>query len=486
MVFAVALVAVPLSVSLLVFVAPELRRFLAVAGPAGIVIALVGAGQRLLTAGPERYPVGAWGPPGIALQLDALGLLMLGLTAAVTTLTTLYARGYWAGSGGRGDADRRERAFWPLWWMLWAGLNALFLTGDAFNAYICLELISLSAVALVAVAGSTGALRAALRYLLVSLAGSLAYLLGVALLYGRYGVLDLSAMAAALQPGPAGAAALAVMTAGLLMKTALFPLHFWLPTAHSRAPGPVSAVLSALVVKAGFFLLLRLWFEAYSGWPLAPGTALLGGLGAVAVVWGSFQALAAPRLKLLVAYSTVAQLGYLFLAFPLMSLPGAAAGLGRDGALYLAVSHGLAKGGAFLVAGTCLWTGGGDELDRIGGVLRRLPISTAAFALCGISLIGLPPTGGFVGKWLLLRSMAAAGAWIWLVVIALGTFLAVGYVFRVLVQVFDARTEPADLARVPPRIMEISALLLALGALGMGFLAPVLEPLMRGLGAGRP
>ena len=478
----ITLVALPLVLALAVFVWPEGRRILAVTGVAGMTAAVVATGQAVVRTAVLRLPVGGWPPPGIALEVDALSVLLLGLTLLVAGLTTLYALGYWTEPGHSGPS-RRERAFWPLWWMLWAGLNTLFVTGDAFNAYVALELIGLSAVALVAVAGDTPALRAALRYLLVSLAGSLAYLTGVALLYGQYGWLDLASLAGALEAGPVPALALAVITAGLLMKTALFPLHFWLPAAHSQAPGPVSAVLSALVVKAGLFLLLRFWFEVFDAWDTGAGTAVLGALGAVAVIWGSFQALAAARLKLLVAYSTVAQLGYLFLAFPLMAGTGNTAILGREAVLYLALSHGLAKAAAFLVAGTCLWTTGQDRVADLGPVLHRLPVTTAAFALAGISLIGLPPTGGFVGKWLLLRAMAEAGAWIWLGVIVAGTFLAVGYIFRVLVTVFRTDPETSVPARRPAPIMEASALLLALAALGMGFLAPVVEPLMRGLEA---
>ena len=480
----VTLVALPLAVALAVFVWPEARRPLALIGVAGLAAAVLATGLGVVGGGEVWVAVGGWAPPGIPLRVDALSVLLLGLTLLVAALTTLYAFGYW-GRHSAGDIDRRERAFWPLWWMLWAGLNALFVSGDAFNAYVALELIGLSAVALVAVAGEATALRAALRYLLVSLAGSLAYLAGVALLYGQNGRLDLAGLTAALEAGPVPALALAVITAGLLMKTALFPLHFWLPAAHSQAPGPVSAVLSALVVKAGFFLLLRFWFGVFGDWETGPGTAVLGTLGGVAVIWGSFQALAAPRLKLLVAYSTVAQLGYLFLAFPLMAGSGPAAFLGREGALYLALSHGLAKGAAFLAAGTCLWSAGTDRLDAIGNVLHRLPVTTTAFAIAGVSLIGLPPTGGFVGKWLLMRAMAETGAWIWLGVIVAGTFLGAGYIFRVLVTVFRVSEPTPALERRPTRTMEASALLLALAALGMGFVAPVVEPLMRGLtGAG--
>ena len=484
----VILVALPLVIALAVYILPEARRPLALAGSAGVLAAVVATGQHLMAAGPWRYPIGGWEtPPGIALSVDALVVVMLGMTAVVAAGATVYALGYWRGpERGRG-VDMKERAFWPLWWMLWAGLNALFLAGDAFNAYVCLEVVGLSAVALVAVAGEGPALRAALRYLLVSLAGSLLYLAGVALLYGEYAVLDLEALGEAVESGWLPATSLALASAGLALKTALFPLHFWLPPAHGHAPAPVSAVLSALVVKGGLYLLLRYWAGVFAALDQAWGALLLAALGAVAVVWGSFQALAATRLKLLVAYSTVAQLGYLFLAFPLVVDPHTAV-LGREALLYLVLAHALAKGAAFLAAGTLLWATGTDRIADLGGVLPSFPVTTAAFALAGVSLIGLPPTGGFVGKWLLLEGLIASGLWAGLAVVAAGTFLASGYVFRVLVHTFRAEGQTAapilTVQHRPGRVMEWTALGLALAALGVGFLAPVLEPVLAAAGRG--
>ena len=140
------------------------------------------------------------------------------------------------------------RSFCPLWMFLWAALNALFLSGDIFNLYITLELLGLSAVALVALSQTAEALSAAMRYLLVSLTGSLSYLMGVALVYAANGTLSLKMLATAGPASPSLSTAFALMAAGLIMKSALFPMHFWLPPAHANAPAPVSAVLSALVV----------------------------------------------------------------------------------------------------------------------------------------------------------------------------------------------------------------------------------------------
>ena len=478
-------VVVPLALALVSALWPRRQRPLALLGAAAVVVAVAALAGEVAGNGTLRYAVGGWpAPAGIVLAVDGLGTVFLAVTALVAAPVTVYASRYFRTEPG--PPDERERAFWPLWWGLWTGLNALFVTGDAFNAYVALEVIGLTAVALVALARTADALRAALRYLLVSLAGSLLYLLGVALLYGRFGVLDLSLLGGLMVPGPVPAAALAALTAGLVLKTALFPMHFWLPAAHGHAPVPVSAALSALVIKGGLYLLLRYWFGVFEPLDRVAGSWLLGGLGAVAVVWGSFQALAAERLKLLVAYSTVAQVGYLFLAFPLIAEPATAV-LGREAVLYLALAHAMAKGAAFLAAGTLLWAVGTDRVDQLHQVMPHFPVTTAAFALAGISLIGLPPTGGFVGKWLLLEGMIAAGFWIGLPVVAAGTFLATAYVFRILVHTFRAEGEAGELLAVrrqPGPLLEWSALALALGALGVGFLAPVLEPVLSAAGAG--
>jgi formate hydrogenlyase subunit 3/multisubunit Na+/H+ antiporter MnhD subunit len=192
---------------------------------------------------------------GIDLYADGLSLLMLMVTALVGLGISVYSSGYF----------KRDKAvhFWPLWMFLWAALNALFLSGDIFNLYVTLELMGLAAVALVALAGGADALTSAMRYLLVSLLGSLAYLLGVALLYHGFGSVDIAILAQRVEPSPAARAAVGLMSVGLLLKTALFPLHFWLPPAHASAPAPVSALLSALVVKASFYILLRLWLEIF-------------------------------------------------------------------------------------------------------------------------------------------------------------------------------------------------------------------------------
>ena len=205
---------------------------------------------QIVEQGAIRHTVGGWGVPlGIDLYADGLSGLMLAMTAVVGLGVSIYASHYFR------DSLTQQTYFWPLWLFLWAGLNGLFLSADLFNIYVTIEIVGLSAVTLAALTKSADALSAAMRYLLVSLLGSLHYLLGVAILYVNYGVLDLWQLSELIQAEPANWAAMALMTIGLLLKTALVPLHFWLPPAHANAPAPVSALLSALVVKASFYLL---------------------------------------------------------------------------------------------------------------------------------------------------------------------------------------------------------------------------------------
>jgi len=296
------------------------------------------------------------------LQLDGPAALMLVLTASLLVAIGLHAAGEFSvGAVGH----RATLAFWTLLLGVWAGLNGLYLGRDLFNLYVAIEVLTFSAVPLVCLKGGAEQLGAAFRYLLFALLGSVLYLLGAGLMLGLHGTLDIAQIATRLDAGTAGAdvvatdavrraslAAVALMSTGLLAKTALMPLHLWLPPAHGGAPAPASAVLSALVVKGSFFLLFRLWLDLVPGLPDLGVGLLLGALGALAILLGNLLALMQDRLKLLVAYSTLAQLGYLFLLFPLAS--GASGGLASTAALVQVVSHALAKAALFLLAGRVL------------------------------------------------------------------------------------------------------------------------------------
>lgn len=314
---------------------------------------------------------------------------------------------------------------------------------------------------------------AALRYLLFALLGSALYLLGAALLYGAYGALDIGLLSARIRSEPAAWVALAAMTAGLLAKTALFPLHLWLPPAHAGAPPPASAMLSALVVKASFFLVLRLWLNLAPA-QMAEGAAqILAAMGAAAIIVGSVLALRQARLKLLIAHSTVAQIGYLFLIFPLAVGAHPWAASAWVGGSLQAVSHAFAKAAMFLSAGVIAKALGHDRIAEFRGLGRRAAPAVLAFGLAGVSLMGLPPSGGFAAKWLLLTASIESGHWILALVIAVGGLLAAGYVYRVIAPALAPEEVPSSTGAAPVSSSGAAlALALALFALLLFFVPP--------------
>lgn len=448
------------------------------AGLSGVVIVAVAGGQTL-----EVGLGGFQAPLGIRLRADGFSALFLALSAIVGLLVSVQAAVMPQSTGTRlvrspsesGSSDnpttvrwkQGNPAYWPLWLGCWSGLNAVFISGDLFNTYVGLELVALCGVGLVAL-GGPDSWRAALRYLFISVLGSLLFLIAVALLVSVTGTLDVSQAAAIINTDsathPAVVTAVTLLTIGLAMKVALVPMHGWLVPAHSGAPGVVSPVLSALVIKAALFVLLRCWM-----WLLAPGIArpiqgdqgttgspaiqtmvealtwLLAIAGIAALIGGSVMAVRQSHLKPLVAYSTVAQAGYWFLFFPIIMDPASAdleelavTELGEDavvagafgGTLAMVLGHGLAKAGMFLCAGYFKDVYGTDEIAALRGAGRRNPILIMGMGLSIIGLAGLPFSLAFNGKWHLATAAIAASHY-WLVaVLVLGTLLSAAYLLR--------------------------------------------------------
>ncbi|MBS0562255.1 MAG: NADH-quinone oxidoreductase subunit J [Proteobacteria bacterium] len=452
--------------------------------PCGLVLAVAIAALIRTGGVPLEYRVGGWAPPlGVALRADGLSAVMLLITAIVIAGIALFARDYFPADAPDETERRAPFVFWTLLMGLWGALNAVWLGADLFNLYVALELLTFGAVPLVSLDGKPDTLRAALRYLLFALIGSVLYLLGVGLIYGAAGTLDIAQLAAMPHTAPVFAIAAALMTAGLLAKTALFPLHLWLPPAHAGAPAAASALLSALVVKGSFILAVRLWFDALPG-AMGPASAqLLGWLGAAAVVFGGAMALRQQRLKLLVAYSTVGQIGYLFFLFPLAfgaaaSDPAAWRDLAWTGGIMQVVAHAAAKAAMFMAAGLIGEALGHDRIDGFGGLARALPVTVFAFGLAGMSLMGLPPSGGFVAKAMLLTASVAEAQWWWAVAILAGGLLAAGYLFRVLGPAMAAAAPGAPpVAEIPLRRQAV-VLGLAVFALLLGLVPLRPSPLL--------
>jgi formate hydrogenlyase subunit 3/multisubunit Na+/H+ antiporter MnhD subunit len=441
--------------------------------PLGLALAVAIGATVLRDDRPLVYLLGAWVPPlGVALRADPLAAVMLVTTAVVIGAVGVFARTEFRTPAGTAEA-RAPLAFWLLVLGVWAGLNTVFLAGDLFTLYVAIELLTFAAVPLVCLEGTPATLAAALRYALFALIGSVLYLVGTVLLYGAYGVLDIALLSRTVRADPATIVAAALMTVGLLAKTALFPLHLWLPPAHAGAPAPASAVLSALVVKGSFFIVVRLWFDVMPAVPGLGAAQLLAGLGAAAIVVGNVVAIRQERLKLLIAYSTLAQIGYLFLMFPLAFDPGSGRlvhGAALTGGLLQTISHATAKAAMFLAAGLVYAGLGHDRIAGLGGAGRALPVSVLTLALGGLALVGVPPSGASVAKALLLQAVEERGQWWWGGVLQVGGVLTSGYLVLVLVHALRPAARPARLRAPVSRLGGAVALALAACSLALGLL----------------
>jgi multicomponent Na+:H+ antiporter subunit D len=465
-----------LSALLIVLLGPALRHHYAgLLTITGSVASLICAAHALQIAAaaaqPEYYLLGGWESGlGIRMRLTPLNALLLTFTAGMHVLMSLYA------------SVSRQRAghdYWVLSCFLHASLAALWLSADLFNLYITLELLGLAAVAMVALNGRKS-WQAAADYLLLSLAASMIYLLGVIFLYAQYNTLDIALLSSSATDNNITRMALVLMTGALMVKGALWPLHLWLPAAHASAPTAVSALLSGLVVKGPLFILWIIWTEIAPpalAMQVGPGIAVAGMLALVA---GGWAAMRTPYLKVLVAYSTVAQLGYALMALGLLmtwQLPQ------MHIALWLfVIAHGLAKASLFLAAGEMQTTLGTKRVSGLRGATQTVPIAMFGFAVAGGSLIGLPPSGGFLAKWVLLEPLLSNPAnWPWAVGVLLGTLVSAAYIFRVVVLSFDrARINPPDTR--PDRLGHWLALLPALAVWSMALFGEWLIQLLAGGG----
>jgi len=403
--------------------------------------------------------LGGWMPPiGISLHVKPLGLIFCLLSLGVVALVGFYGLWFY-------EANQKESVrFFALMFFLLAGLNLIFLADDLFTLYVALEVVGFSAVGLSALRPQAEPLRASLIYLFATLVGSGSYLWGVAILYTHYGTLSLSILSNIATPSEASVA-FGLMALGLALKSALFPFHFWLPKAHANATAPVSALLSALVIKGSFYLLYRLWFDG--GFGGANIGYLLGVLGGIGVLYATIQALLQNRLKYIIAYSTVAQIGYLCIVFGLTHQnPSQGA---QEGAILLALSHGLAKASMFLSAGLLVYQYKSDHLSHLKGAITHAPLVGFSFALGAVTLMGLPPSLGFFAKWLLLMSAFEGGDYVVAAIFILGGIGAAAYLFRVMMVLLERNenhmSHPPKLplrAQIPPLALAIIALLLGM------------------------
>ena len=398
--------------------------------------------------GTVSYAIGNWPPPwGIEYRVDRLSSFVLVLVAGVAAVVVPYTR--------RSIEDeipaRQQYLFYTMFLLCLTGLLGITITGDAFNIFVFLEISSLSSYVLIALGRDRRSLVAAYQYLIMGTIGATFIVIGVGLLYLMTGTLNLADMGQRLgdvQGTRPVLAALAFLTVGISLKLALFPLHQWLPNAYAFAPSSVSAFLAATATKVAVYVLLRFYFsvfgqaEVFGHLPMQEAMLLLALAGMfVASTIAIFQT----DLKRLFAYSSVGQIGTIILGLSY----GTATGL--TATIVHLFNHGVTKGAIFLLLGGVALTVGGTGLKQVQGLGRRMPLTGLGLVICGLSLIGVPGTAGFVSKWFLILAALEKGQW-WLVfLIVASSLIAVVYVWR-FVEAAYFREPPegsAPVARLP-------------------------------------
>lgn len=453
-----------------------LGRGLTLVSLAGATLASLVALERAVAEGPWRYQLGGWPPPwGIEYVVDVLGATMAVLVSGMAFLGAVYAAGHPRRSPGE------QGVFDALFLLLTSGLLGIVVTGDVFNLYVFLEIAALAGYALLA-SGDGRSVFASFRYLLVGTIAASFYLLGIGYLYALTGTLNMADLAARL-PGLAAAGgpvlpvAVSLIVVGLAIKTAVFPLHGWLPDAYTHAPAPVAPFVAAVMGKVGAYALLRmLFFVIGPGVVTGQALTVLAWAAAAGVVAGSAMALAQKDVRRMLAYSSVGQIGYVALGFGI----GNTAAL--TGALLHVVNHAVLKGCLFMVAGGLHARSGTVLVADYAGLGRRAPLALGGLVVAGLSMVGLPPLGGFFSKWYLVTGALEAGQWAFVAAIAAGSLLTAAYVFRLVEVAFFSEPPagpPAPRAELPAAmlvpVLALAALVVALGLFNQGLVAHVLR-----------
>lgn len=443
----------------------------------GTALSLAAAIMGLITVmreGTLHYYLGGWPPPfGIEYVLDPLSAFMALIITFIALVVLIYPP-----KAGLYEGLRKGFPLYGVIMLLVAGLLGVVITGDIFNLFVFLEIYSLSSYALIAL-GEKRAIVASFRYLILgSIAGSF-YLLGIGFIYfatGSLNMADVARLLPALYESPAILAAAAFIVVGLGIKMALFPLHVWLPDAHSYAPPLVAAILASIQLEVAAYALVRMFLTVFQPEYFInhmPVITIVGWCGAAGIIFGSIMAIAQNDFKRMLAYSTVSQIGYIGVGI------GLANPLGLIGALLHILNHAFMKCCLFLVAGGTRYQTGIRDITLFTGLGRRLPFLMAGFTVAALSMVGIPPTAGFFSKWYLVLGSIDAGNWVFVTVILVSSLLNAVYFFRVIENVYAKTPQSGsgvnlgERIKPSPRIL-FPVLLLAAGVLILGFINAVI------------
>ena len=385
----------------------------------------------VLSDGLISYHMGGWEPPyGIELRVDALNAVILALVGAMGMLCVVFA----LPSVGDEIEEGKQALFYSAFLVALAGLLGVTITGDAFNVFVFLEISSISTYTIIAMGAGKDrrALTASYNYLILGTIGATFFVIGVGFLYMATGSLNMADIGQILQEqghNRVTQAAFAFIVVGLGLKAAMFPLHVWLPNAYAFAPNFVTAFLASTATKVAFYALIRFLFSVFH-----PDTAFVemsftwvfAAVGVIAMMVASSQAIFQTDARRLLAYSSVAQVGYMMLGLGMGTAAGLSAGL-----LHL-INHAIMKGALFMALGAFALHFGVRQVRDLNGLGRTMPVSAGAFTIAGLSLVGVPLTIGFTSKWYLITAALERDWWWAVAALIISSLMALAYVARML------------------------------------------------------
>lgn len=444
----VFIVLLPLTASLLCMlfsrISKHLGSWIVMASILGSFLSAVTVLRQVLNNGgePIHYWMGNWQPPvGIEFVLDPLNSVLAVLASFIALLVSLYSRPFvkdedWLHVGG----------YYTLFGLLTVGICGMIITGDVFNLYVYLEIMSLSGYGLIALGGKKSML-AAYRYLLIGTIGASLYLLGIGYLYAMTGTLnmaDLAVLIAQHLNSPLFALAVACLVIGFGIKMALFPLHGWQPDSYTYAHPAAAGLVAGIMSKVPAYAMIRFLYYIFQvdNPVVASALNILGVLGVAGILIGSVMALAQYDFRRMLAYSSVAQIGYIAIGLAMGNM------YGFIGAVLHMINHAFMKCALFLVIGGIEYRFGEVNLYRLGGMNKKMTFSTITVTLAALSMIGLPPTAGFFSKWYLLLGAYTGAQYFYIAVLVISSLLNAIYFFRILEQMFIQRE--ASLTEVHP------------------------------------
>ena len=464
---------------------------LAVGALVGCVLFSIGILKSVLTGGTIHYWLGGWEPPwGIEYYVDHLNAYMLVVVSSLSLFTAIYAK-----RTVEAEMPDRIALFWCLYLLLHTGILGIIVTGDLFNLFVLLEVASLTGYSLVAI-GKGRARFASIRYLIIGTIGASFYLIGIGYLYIMTGSLNMADLRMILPPlytTKVIQAAFVFIFIGFAIKIALFPLHAWQPDAYTYAPSAVSVIISSAVAKTSVYALIRVIFSVFTldfikGF--LPVFDLLCWVAAIAMIAGSIFAIVQNNFKKMLAYSSIANVGYIVLAIGLA--PFCAQGLSP--ALIHILNHAVIKACMFMAACAFIYKFDLWDIRKFAGLGRRMPLTCLALLLAILAMIGMPPSAGFVTKWYLILAIIDAQKYAFLVFIFASTLLMIVYFWR-LVEIIYIRPTPdknpsdfqiaeAPLSMLIP-ILILGGLTFAVGIVWMtGIITPVLDAVNAAFGLG--